>query len=222
MTANYELCIVLVNRQQTTVNSYCPKLFKILFKSKCIMNHELNIRKATKADAPLISSVVAMAIGEETAILYGGENYMNVFEEIALLEDSQYSYRNAFVAEINGNAIGAVVAYDGAELYPLRKSTLEIIYKHTAKELQIVDETDASEFYLDSLAVLPEYRGRGVGAQLILAVKERAFNEYNKNLGLLVDFENPDAERLYQSVGFERTDIKDFLGHKMWHLVLSL
>ena len=78
----------------------------------------------------------------------------------------------------------------------------------------------SSEFYLDSLAVLPEYRGRGIGAQLINAVKERAFNEYGKNLGLLVDFENPDAERLYQSVGFERADVKDFLGHKMWHLVV--
>ena len=184
------------------------------------MNYELNIRKATKDDATLIAKVVAMAIGEESAVLYGGDNYMNVFEEIALLEDSQYSYRNAFVAEIDGNAVGVVVAYDGAELHPLRKSTLEIIYKHTVKELQIADETDASEFYLDSLAVLPEYRGRGVGAQLIHAVKEKAFNEYNKNLGLLVDFENPDAERLYKSVGFERADVKDFLGHKMWHLVL--
>lgn len=186
------------------------------------MDYELNIRKATINDAPLIAKVVAMAIGEESAILYGGENYMKVFEEIALLENSQYSYRNAFVAEVDGKAAGAVVAYDGAELYPLRKTTLEIIYKHTAKELQIADETDSSEFYLDSLAVLPEYRGRGIGAQLILAVKDRAFNEYNKNLGLLVDFENPDAERLYQSVGFERADVKYFLGHKMWHLVLGL
>ena len=184
------------------------------------MNYELNIRKATINDAPLIAKVVAMAIGEESAILYGGENYMKVFEEIALLENSQYSYRNAFVAEVDGKAAGAVVAYDGAELYPLRKTTLEIIYKHTAKELQMADETDSSEFYLDSLAVFPEYRGRGIGAKLILAVKEKAFNEYNKNLGLLVDFENPDAERLYQSVGFERADVKYFLGHKMWHLVI--
>ena len=184
------------------------------------MDYELNIRKATINDATLIAKVVAMAIGEESAILYGGENYMNVFEEIALLENSQYSYRNAFVAEVDGKAAGAVDAYDGAELYPLRKTTLEIIYKHTAKELQMADETDSSEFYLDSLAVFPEYRGRGIGAKLILAVKEKAFNEYNKNLGLLVDFENPDAERLYQSVGFERADVKDFLGHKMWHLVL--
>ena len=184
------------------------------------MNYELNIRKATKEDAPLIAKVVVMAIGDESAILYGGDDYMNVFEEIALLEDSQYSYRNVFVAEINGNAVGAVVAYDGAELHHLRKATLDVISKHTGRELQIADETDASEFYLDSLAVLPEYRGRGVGAQLINAVKERAFNEYGKNLGLLVDFENPDAERLYQSVGFERADVKDFLGHKMWHLVV--
>ena len=184
------------------------------------MNYELKIRKSTKDDVPLIAKVVAMAIGEESAILYGGENYMNVFEEIALLEDSQYSYRNAFVAEVDGSAVGAVVAYDGAELHPLRKATLEVISKHTGREMQIADETDASEFYLDSLAVLPEYRGRGVGAQLIHAVKERAFNEYNKDLGLLVDFENPDAERLYKSVGFERADVKDFLGHKMWHLVL--
>jgi ribosomal protein S18 acetylase RimI-like enzyme len=184
------------------------------------MNYELNIRKATKDDATLIAKVVAMAIGEESAVLYGGDNYMNVFEEIALLEDSQYSYRNTFVAEVDGNAVGAVVAYDGADLHPLRKSTLDVISKHTGREMQIADETDASEFYLDSLAVLPEYRGRGIGAKLIHAVKEKAFNEYNKNLGLLVDFENPDAERLYKSVGFEREDVKDFLGHKMWHLVL--
>ena len=37
---------------------------------------------------------------------------------------------------------------------------------------------------------------------------------------LLVDFENPAAERLYKSVGFERVNVKDFLGHKMWHLVV--
>ncbi len=182
---------------------------------------EVIIRKATKDDVALIALVVAMAIGEDTAILYGGENYIDVFEEIALQEDSQYSYHNAFVAEIDGDAVGAVIGYDGAKLYQLREVTLEVISKRTEKQMVLSDETDATEFYLDSIAVLPEYRGLGVGAKLILAMKERAFNEYEKNLGLLVDFENPQAERLYRSLGFERAGLKVFLGHDMWHLVMT-
>ena len=182
------------------------------------MNYELKIRPATKNDAPLIASVVAMAIGEETAIFYGGDDYMKVFEEIATLEVSQYGYNNTLVAEVDGKTVGAAIGYDGAELHSLRMATLEVIYKHTERQLSIEDETDETEFYLDSIAVLPEYRGRGIAAQLILALKEKALNEYHKPIGLLVDFENPKAERLYKSLGFERVNVKDFLGHKMWHL----
>ena len=186
----------------------------------CIMNYELNIRKATKTDAPLIASVVAMAIGEEGTRHYCGENHQSVLEEIARLENSQYSYRNTLVAEVNGMPAGAAVAYDGADLYKLRDVTLKHIFDQTGKIHTIEDETDASEVYLDSIAVLPEYRGLGIGKHLLLALKDIAFNEYGKPLGLLVDFENPDAERLYKYVGFERMNVKDFLGHKMWHLVL--
>lgn len=185
------------------------------------MNYKLNIRKATKDDAPLIASVVAMAIGEEGTKHYCGDNYQSVLEQIACLDNSQYSYRNAIVAEVNGIPAGAAVAYDGADLYKLRDVTLKYIFDHTGKTHNIEDKTDASEVYLDSIAVIPEYRGLGVGKKLLFALKEIAFNEYGKNLGLLVDFENPDAERLYTSVGFERMNVKDFLGHKMWHLVVS-
>ena len=184
------------------------------------MNYEFNIRKSAKTDAPLIAKVVAMAIGEEGTRHYCGENHQSVLEEIARMEDSQYSYRNTIVAEVNGVSAGAAVAYDGADLYKLRDVTLKFIFEHTGKSHTIEDETDASEVYLDSIAVLPEYRGFGIGKQLLLALKEIAHKKYGKDLGLLVDFENPDAERLYKSVGFERMNVKDFLGHKMWHLVL--
>ena len=184
------------------------------------MNYELNIRKATKSDAPLIAKVVAMAIGEEGTKHYCGYEHQSVLEEIARLENSQYSYRNAIVAEVDGIPAGAAVAYDGADLYKLRDVTLKHIFDRTGKTHNIEDETDASEVYLDSIAVLPEFRGLGIGKKLLLALKEIAFKEYGKNLGLLVDFENPDAECLYKSVGFERVNVKDFLGHKMWHLVI--
>lgn len=184
------------------------------------MNYELNIRKATKDDASLIAEVVVMAIGDDLARYYCGENYSFVLKELVCMEFSQYSYNNVLIAEVDGVNAGAAVAYDGADLHKLREATLKVISKYREEELKITeDETDASEYYLDSLGVLPEYRGCGVGSKLIFALKEIASEKYNKPLGLLVDFDNPKAERLYKSLGFERVEEKDFLGHKMWHLV---
>lgn len=180
---------------------------------------DILIRKATKNDNEIIATVVVMAIGEDLAKTYCGENYHQVFKELVSLEVSQYSYNNAFVAEIDGKHVGAAVAYDGADLYRLREATLNLISLRAGYKPEInEDETDASEFYLDSLGVLPEYRGSGVGAKLIQAVCDKAA-DCNKPAGLLVDFENPNAERLYNSLGFKRVNEKDFLGHKMWHLV---
>ena len=39
-------------------------------------------------------------------------------------------------------------------------------------------------------------------------------------IGLLVDEENPQAEKLYRKTGFQRKNPTTFLGHKMWHLQL--
>lgn len=184
--------------------------------------NDVIIRKADKSDASLIAKVVAMAIGEDISRSYCGENYHLVLKELACIKDSQYSCYNAIIAEVDGKPAGAAVAYDGADLHRLRATTLAHIFKHTGKELIIKeDETDASEFYLDSLGVLPEYRGCGIGAKLIAALKEIAHTKYNKRLGLLVDFENPKAERLYLSLGFEKKEEKCFLGHKMWHMTVG-
>lgn len=181
---------------------------------------DIIIRKAKKNDDEIIATVVTMAIGEDLAKTYCGENYYQVFKELVSLEVSQYSYKNVFVAEVDGEIAGAAVAYDGADLYRLREVTLKVISHHVGKEVVMKDdETDASEFYLDSLGVLPKYRGNGVGAKLIQAVCDRAA-ELGKPAGLLVDFENPNAERLYNSLGFKRVNEKDFLGHRMWHLQL--
>lgn len=181
----------------------------------------IQIRKATKEDATLIAQVVAMAIGDESATDYCGKDYLNVLEEIVRMEDTQYSYRNAIIAECDGSPAGALVGYDGGMLQPLRKQTLAVIHRYNPGLVMAEDETQAGEFYMDSLGVLPEFRGLGIGKALLLAMREKAFAEGHERVGLLVDFENPKAERLYLSIGFERVDTKVFLGHRMWHLQCS-
>ena len=179
----------------------------------------INIRAAKKSDAPIIAQVVALAIGDENAIKnYCGENYIALLIQITEHEHSQYSYLNTLIAEIGNTPIGAVIGYDGAKLHELRATTYSIIYDALGRTPSIPDETEAGEFYLDSLAVLPEHREKGIGKQLITALCKRAFSIGHERVGLIVDFDNPRAEALYTSLGFSRVGTKTFLGHKMWHM----
>ncbi|MBO7301240.1 MAG: GNAT family N-acetyltransferase [Bacteroidaceae bacterium] len=177
---------------------------------------EIKIRKAVSDDAEFIALVVAMALGgDEEHKLY------KVFKELSGRENTQYSYCNTLIAEVAGKPAGAIVGYDGGCLKELRIPIFELIRKHTGEVIEIEDETEAGEFYLDSLAVLPEYRSCGVGRMLLCAMRDMAIETGYEKVGLIVDFDNPRAEALYSSLGFERVGRKRFLGHPMWHLQYS-
>lgn len=183
------------------------------------MDREIVIRPAVSADAATIAEVIAMAIGDEAGLRnYCGEEYMAVLTEVARREATQYSWQNALVAELNGAVAGTVVGYDGAQLYTLREGTFATINEFVGRTQTIVDETSAGEYYLDSVGVLPQYRGMGVGRALVSAFCDKAFAEGHLRVGLIVDFENPDAERLYTSLGFRRIGTRPFFTHQMWHL----
>lgn len=177
------------------------------------------VRAATREDAAIIAQAVALAIGDEDALrTYCGDDYLAVLTEIAAREATQYSWQQALIAEIDGIAAGAVVGYDGARLKDLRKGTMAVIGESRGQTPCIADETEEGEYYLDSIGLLPQFQGLGLGRALLSAFCDRAFAEGHHCVGLLVDYENPHAEQLYGSLGFERVGSKLFLGHQMWHL----
>lgn len=200
------------------------KLGTFVAQKKHKLMNNIIIREATPKDASFIAQVVAMAIrDEETLCNYCGKDYLKVLAEVAAATATQYSYQNALVAETpEGELLGGVVGYDGALLNALRTGTWNIIKKHTSNVPTMTDETSVGEFYLDSLAVMPAYRGHGVGEKLILKLTEKAFAEGHKKVGLIVDKDNPRAEALYANIGFERVGERDFFGHQMYHLQMSV
>ena len=136
-------------------------------------------------------------------------------------EDSQYSYRNALVAMDEDRVVGTSVSYDGGCLHELRRAFIEAAKEYLGKDHSgMDDETQAGELYLDSLAVLPEYRRRGIARQLLMATKQRANRLGLPCVGLLVDKDNPVGEALYASVGFHYVNDSQWGGHPMKHLVL--
>ena len=60
------------------------------------------------------------------------------------------------------------------------------------------------EYYLDTLAVLPEYRRRGIGRALLEDGIKRGIAAGYDLITLVVDSNMPDLIRLYESVGFLR------------------
>lgn len=174
---------------------------------------KVTVREARRDDAALIAAAVCMAVGYDTS-----HPIYPVFLTLAASERAQYSYRNALIAEVDGTAAGAIVGYDGAMLHELRQPIYPLLEQHLGSVPHIEDETEAGEYYLDSLGVLPQFRGMGVGAMLLNAMSNKAFAEGHARVGLIVDFDNPRAERLYTSLGFRRVGTRPFLGHQMWHL----
>ena len=179
---------------------------------------KITVREAREEDAPIVAMAVALAIGEEGALHdYCGENYLAVLTKIARTENTQYSWRFAFVAEVNGEAAGAVVGYNGARLQELREGTFSVLRSEVGRTPNIDDETSAGEYYLDSVAVIPKFRGRGIGATLINAFCEKAFAEGAERVGLIVEEDN-NAKKLYLSQGFTKVGEQLFFGHRMHHL----
>lgn len=183
------------------------------------------IKAAKREQAADIARLIMMAMTEECCLYFCGEGYgITDFHRMMTVlverEDSQYSYKNTLVAMDGDNIVGISVSYDGGRLHELRKAFIEASHHYLGKDhTGMDDETQAGELYLDSLAVIPEYRRLGIARQLLLATKERANSMGLPCVGLLVDKGNLAGEALYASVGFRHIDDNMWGGHPMKHLV---
>ena len=170
-------------------------------------------------DAPFIARAVAAGMGEEAARRYCGADFLSVLEAAARRPDTQYSFLRTLIAVEEGETVGAAVCYAGNRLAALRRPTLSLIRDLTGRQHEMPDEAESDEYYLDTLFVLPERRGRGYGTALIEEVKKAARESGLSKAGLLADPENVGALRLYRACGFEEEGTKEFLGSRMLHLV---
>ena len=172
------------------------------------------IRRARKEEAAQIAELFMLAWPVEEILESNGIPYEQLHESmtaIAAAEETIYSYENTFVAEVDGKVVGAMCAYDGADYMRLKQPIVNELGADSG--FAQLKETKAGEFYLDSVGVLPEYRGRGIASSLFEAQCERAASLGHKVAGLIVDVDKPQAEALYARLGFRYLDDKDFFGH---------
>jgi ribosomal protein S18 acetylase RimI-like enzyme len=118
-------------------------------------------------------------------------------EEMALVPDWTEAQKTAFLSQqFLAQHQYYQEFYQGAQLQviALDQEVIGRLYVHwtySAQEVRIMD-----------LALLPVYRGRGIGSQLIKAVQEKGA-EMGKSVSIHVEYNNP-ALQLYQRLGFQK------------------
>ena len=181
---------------------------------------DLTFRQATVDDALFI------AWGFHTAMLYDDATEARIrgfANDVCVREDVLYSWRNTTLALVDGQPVGMITAYEGKLYRPMREVTMAIVKEKLGVEFPgMEDEALPGEYYLDSLAVKPEFRGLGIGRALLQRGIERGL-ALQLNVTLAVDPVNERAQRLYTSLGFKPAGELFIFGHTYWKMdILTL
>ena len=127
---------------------------------------------------------------------------------------NEYSCENTLFAEDDGQIAGMAVGFPAlqrkgfsknpiasCEGYPrIRASALSFVF---SPMLRILDSLADGDFYLLSLAVDADHRGRGLGSTLIEAMEGRAREAGATRFSLDVAAKNDGAQKVYRRHGFE-------------------
>ncbi len=172
-------------------------------------NEQTILRQASLEDAPFIAYCLMEALGGHIMehLLEGHipeeETKVHVMlTEIARREDTLYTWHFATIAQtLDGTPVGASLAYDGRDYHERRIRSFALAQTIISFDIvEMEDEAGEGEFYLDTLAVLPPYRGRGIGHLLMKDWLRRA-----DELGLLPTLiyhpKNTNARKVYESMG---------------------
>lgn len=175
------------------------------------------IRPATKADADALARLVDIAGEGMPAVVWDGmrepgESIWDVGRRRAEREEGTFSYRNASIADADGQPLGALVGKALPETpEPLDLSEMPAMFR----PLQALEDMAPGSWYINVLATFPEARNRGIGAALIDAARAKARACGCRRISLIVQDANP-ALRLYARAGFREVARKPIVCERGW------
>ena len=175
----------------------------------------VNIRDAGPEDAPFLAKCVmaGMHYYDFEPIKPEMEGFYQSLVDCERRTDLLYTFANSRIAEIDGEVAGSLLSYPGDNYKELRHRTFSELWpEYISMDTDSEQETGPGEYYLDTLAVVPEYRHRGIGRALLEDGIRLGMSQDFDLITLVVDSDMPDLVRLYESVGFRSHDHRRIFG----------
>lgn len=162
------------------------------------------LRRATREDGRRIAELMDIAGHGLPAYVWSlsvedGQEPIEVGTWRAAREDGDFSYRNAVVAEEDGEVVAMLLAYrlpeagDGVSPDEVPEVLRPLV------ELELLAP---GTFYVNGLATLPAHRGRGLGSRLLEAANALAPEAGCDELSIEVFEQNGGALGLYERHGY--------------------
>jgi len=210
--------------RQTEARCFGKKLQKVLVMRKALTGisqpaspAEVTIRPARLEHADLAADLIYLSMGVEADWLFGQEPGCSTYQALLHLfrrKHNRLSYPFAYMADWNGQAAGLLLAYPGRLLHRLDLVTglhlaqifglggfVRLVRRIPAYRNLV--ETEADEFYISNLAVLPAFQGRGMGKALMDYAEILALNAGLLKCSLIVTYGHEPARRLYEKLGYQ-------------------
>jgi GNAT superfamily N-acetyltransferase len=164
-----------------------------------------SFRPATKADAAALAVLVDIAGEGMPAYMWGtlktpAQSILEFGRERARRDTGGFSYKNAMVAEVGGEIAACLVNYCLDDPYDLEGSLTET--PEIVRPLVRLEVKAPGSWYLNVLATFPEFRRRGIGAELLSIAESKGRKAGAPALSVIVGSWNKTAVRLYERAGY--------------------
>jgi ribosomal protein S18 acetylase RimI-like enzyme len=165
--------------------------------------YSTTLRPAQLADAPVLAQLVNYA-GEGMPLYLweklaaDGQTVWDVGRRRAERETGSFSYRNATNVESIGTAAGALIGYEIAKEPEPVPSDMPAMFV----PLQELENLAPDTWYVNVLAVLPQFRGTGLGSRLLALADETGERLKKSGMSVIVADNNTGARRLYERFGY--------------------
>lgn len=175
------------------------------------MNTPYIIRDARKNEAKQLARLVNIAgqgpdsVGLDYTVWSRGANEGQDPYDVGSLrienEVGGYSYNNIRIIEVDAKPAALAMSFEVIKKSQTEMDEIDDLFKI----FSVLAQQRIGSYYLDSLAVFPEYRGCGFGRILIEDTINKAVKGGYSEVSLLVFEKNEAALSLYKKLGFRET-----------------
>jgi len=168
------------------------------------MTSDIQYRPARIGDSSALAVLIDIAGEGLPAFLWRGlkspgQSVLEFGRFRARREEGGFSYRNAVIAEADGEIAGTLIGYPLDDPYDL--GDLGEVPEMLQPLVRLESKAPGS-WYVNVLATFPEFRRRGVGEGLLALADRKAEELATPSLSVIVGSWNESAARLYERAGY--------------------